>query len=599
MRQLLYVTVLLLVLLPLYCTNGLAATGGRSCGFDAVRRRRGNTPVAVVRELPVKGQGPWQAYTAATYSPWAPIRIFVSTIDLEDDSRYCPAAGRYRPIYVDKRYVHCQPKDVLRDEQRNALINHIIPGAMKLHQERLLVKPLKGTFKVPVFGEHDTCSQFSVPPEHYNPGFSGYDTVMYAAAGPQHMEGTVAWAIKCATLPNGRPVTGILYFTPQYITNTSQMVRAAAHEMAHVLGFHGEVFIKQSDMYARRLRGLEKVPFLKCPKLVEKAKKHYNCSSLDGVEMENDGDDFTALSHWDVRSAKDELMAAFSGIGYYTALTMAAFECTRYYKANWGMEETMSWGKDAGCSLHTDKCIKENVTEFPDLFCTALSETPVCTSDRRALGICTLGVYNADLPEEYRYFTNPRVGGVYEYMTDYCPFISPIPYGDCKASISYGYLGSRIGPSSWCLKGESLMLNGTIVGDVCAEVQCDNKSVQVRYYGDDKWYPCPEGKVLKPNNTFTSGSIVCPKYREVCTIAADGSSRIVKKIIPEARHSSDTESSMGPTVTLESVDYRTEGEMSDKKEVAGFFERFLAALSAFFLFLLALFSNILKPCLHL
>ncbi|ORC87970.1 surface protease GP63, partial [Trypanosoma theileri] len=589
MRHLLYVTVLLLVLLPLYCTNGLAATGGRSCGFDAVRRRRGNTPVAVVRELPVKGQGPWQAYTAATYSPWAPIRILVSTIDLEDDSRHCTAFGQLRPDFEFGQKV-CLADHVLTNEKRNALINHIIPGAVKLHQDRLLVKPLKHAFQVPNFSLGHPCSAFSIPKDHYNPGISGYDTVMYAAAGPSHLDGNVAWAILCATLANSRPVTGVMHLAPESITNTSQMVRVVAHEMAHILGFDREVFSANKMItLVHDVRGKSNVHMLTSEKVMEKAREHYNCSSLDGIEMEK-GEWQTSLSHWERRSAKDELMTGITGIGYYTALTMAAFEGTNHYKANWGMEETMSWGKNAGCSFHTEKCIERGTTKFPDFFCTAPSKTPVCTSDRRALGECVLFKYNFHL--RYQYFEDKRVGGRLGDMTDLCPIISPIVDGDCNIDIANAFPGSRTGPSSWCLKGESLVLNGKMVGDVCAEVQCDGKSVQVRYYGDDKWYPCPEGKVLKPNNTFTSGSIVCPKYREVCTIAADGSSRIVKKIIPEARHSSDTESSMGPTANLVSGNRGNEGNMTDKKKQGGFIEKLLAALSTPFLFLLALFSNI-------
>ncbi|KAH9577733.1 Peptidase M8 [Trypanosoma melophagium] len=41
----------------------------------------------------------------------------------------------------------------------------------------------------------------------------------------------------------------------------------------------------------------------------------------------------------------------------------------------------------------------------------------------------------------------------------------------------------------------------------------------VQYQGDDNWYDCPENGSIKPSATspFSSGSILCPKFHEVCT----------------------------------------------------------------------------------
>ncbi|ORC87972.1 surface protease GP63, partial [Trypanosoma theileri] len=137
------------------------------------------------------------------------------------------------------------------------------------------VKPLKGSFKVPQYNKSDTCSQFSVPPEHYNPGISGYDTVMYAAAGPEHMEGTMAWGVMCATLTDGRPVAGGIYLSPREITNTSQMVRVVAHEMAHILGFDREVFSANKMItLVHDVRGKSNVHMLTSEKVMEKAQEH-------------------------------------------------------------------------------------------------------------------------------------------------------------------------------------------------------------------------------------------------------------------------------------------------------------------------------------
>ncbi|EKG07695.1 surface protease GP63, putative,metallopeptidase, putative, partial [Trypanosoma cruzi] len=159
------------------------------------------------------------------------------------------------------------------------------------------------------------------------------------------------------------------------------------------------------------------------PKTVEKTREHFNCMSATGMELEDEGGPRTALSHWKRRNAKDELMAAIPGIGYYTALTMAAFEDTGFYKANWGTEEPMSWGNNSGCALLTEKCVINGVTQYPEMFCTVNSSLLSCTSDRLALGHCTIHLYDVPLPPQFQYFSNPKLGGDSENLMDFCPYI--------------------------------------------------------------------------------------------------------------------------------------------------------------------------------
>ncbi|ORC87971.1 surface protease GP63, partial [Trypanosoma theileri] len=135
------------------------------------------------------------------------------------------------------------------------------------------VKPLKGTFRVPYSSSGHPCSAFSIPKDHHRPGISGFDTVMYVAAGPSHLDGNVAWAILCATLTDGRPVAGGIYLSPREIANTSQMVRVVAHEMAHILGFDREVFSANKMIsLVHDVRGKSNVHMLTSEKVMEKAR---------------------------------------------------------------------------------------------------------------------------------------------------------------------------------------------------------------------------------------------------------------------------------------------------------------------------------------
>ncbi|RNE96478.1 surface protease GP63 [Trypanosoma rangeli] len=145
--------VLLLLLLAMHCTGGCLAAASalrHRCNFDEVMRKRGPLPTAVVRELPRKGQGTMQAYTATTKEDegdWKPIRIRVFMEDLKNDSRrrggkrYCENAGEDYTNYLGHK-VTCKSEHVLTKQKKELYEKTIIPEAVKLHAERLLVKPM-------------------------------------------------------------------------------------------------------------------------------------------------------------------------------------------------------------------------------------------------------------------------------------------------------------------------------------------------------------------------------------------------------------------------------------------------------------------------
>ncbi|ORC81275.1 surface protease GP63, partial [Trypanosoma theileri] len=102
----------------------------------------------VVRELPRKGQSGVQAYTVATQKKnenerWELIRIEAFTEDLEDKSRYCTTSGEQVMNFKGGTAI-CNDDNLLTDKKKETLIKEVIPAAIKLHRDRLLVKPQEG-----------------------------------------------------------------------------------------------------------------------------------------------------------------------------------------------------------------------------------------------------------------------------------------------------------------------------------------------------------------------------------------------------------------------------------------------------------------------
>lgn len=55
------------------------------------------------------------------------------------------------------------------------------------------------------------------------------------------------------------------------------------------------------------------------PRVVEEARRHFNCSELEGAELEDQGEDGTALTHWEKRVFEVTTLELFDrSVNYYS-----------------------------------------------------------------------------------------------------------------------------------------------------------------------------------------------------------------------------------------------------------------------------------------
>nr|CAJ2465613.1 unnamed protein product [Leishmania braziliensis] len=468
--------------------------------------------------------------SVAHSADWGAMRMYVSYADLIDPDYYCSYAGQLIDNHRGAIDI-CEAKDILTEEKRHTLINILLPLALQLHVERLKVKQVQSTWKVTGM-EGDVCGEFKVPEEHVTVGFSNIDFVLYVASVPSE-PGVMAWGVMCQVFPDGRPAVGVVNIPAATIGSgyDQSMVRTVAHEVAHALGFDLTIFEDLELIQdVKDLRGRDYyVPVINSPTVVAKAREQYGCTSLEYLELEDQGGSGSAGSHLKGRNAQDELMAPDMGAGYYTALTMAIFEDLGFYQADFTKAEVMPWAKLASCNFLTNKCMEKNITQWPEMFCNTTERRYRCPSDRLKIGRCSIATYDDPLPTYFRYFTKTSLGGRSEFL-DLCPVIVGYGTAACNQDPSTASTTvkefSLFSDSSRCLDGAFTPKHSTgppgPYNGLCANVKCDrvHHRYSVQVYGSSGYVACTPGQRVELttiSTAFVEGSyIMCPLYVEVC-----------------------------------------------------------------------------------
>ena len=283
--------------------------------------------------------------------------------------------------------------------------------------------------------------------------------------------------------------------------------------------------------------------FIKSKKVVSKAKIHYGCDNLEGVELEHYGSVGTAFSHWSKRYMNEDYMIGDTNGEYkISSITLAFLEDTGWYKVDYSKAEKMMWGKNKGCKFLEGKCLqgellksKPVVDENFDEFCD-MSNDQKCSSGRNFRGLCGVTKYSKNLPKQFQYFQNgENIGGLSE-LGDFCPFpviLINAATGSGVGSCSSGVLlnseaGEKICQNCKCLMS-SLIDENTVVDKskikglmnykkesskaICYDIRCSADTIIVNINGSE--VECPLNGGLLSVKGFL-GYIECPLFDEVC-----------------------------------------------------------------------------------
>ena len=358
------------------------------------------------------------------------------------------------------------------------------------------------------------------------------DVVIFPYVDNTYNDDIIASAAACLILDNYKPVGGIVALNRHFSKNKEDskeyMEMVLLHELSHVLGFHPGFFEALNLMGTETRNGI-KYSFINSPKVLEKAKIHFNCENIKVIQLEDQGGDGSAGAHWEARYMLGDYMISTDYTeNVISDITLALFEDTGFYKVNYYTGGLFRFGKNQGCAFLEELCIKnENYlkTSFPNEFCVESTKS-FCGSSHISRGICYIVRYDHALEEKYQYFSENNIGGVFS-SANYCPIsylsrseqniLSSNYYYPSHCNYGYPILeskGEKIGSNSLCFESS---LNLTDEESICYEVECDKFEKKIIIKIGTLKVICPGNRTLITNPDGFIGNITCPEYNLVCS----------------------------------------------------------------------------------
>ncbi|EFA77888.1 peptidase M8 [Heterostelium album PN500] len=483
-----------------------------------------------------------------------PIRIVFNTTYLDPANKhklscfsanqtYITPAGNYSAVTdcrnstTDCVYT-CKASDVLSVQLYNFII-----AEMLSHVSSTFAKFL--TVYGPDYYYYDN-EPFVCEQEEYlldlRSGFAG-DIMIYVTAHPSTFP-FIGYSSNCVEHADGKPFISIINFNPSelspfldpvYKRNNaakwdSLVLGLAEHEVIHSLGFASYFYPNFTDRATGKpytypiyeeVNATGITPsgqpftvrkyYIKLPSVIQVARNHFNCNTLDRVELENNGEEGTYASHWKTTLFSSEIMNGF----YNPHLTLTNFTLALLYDSGWygliNLDKVgnNNWGKGKGCDFVNKPC-SPSTWNFTGYWQNPNSTG--CSATRVGIGKAELLIRSQPLPPQWQHWVDPTYGGRSDRL-DYCLYNFPSDL--CQdPSKSLTYEGEIRGPDSYCFNHVSKSNDSVSFG--CRRQRCNNNNqLEVEFLGS--WYQCLPGMNLTLSN---STIIICPdKDDQTCRLS--------------------------------------------------------------------------------
>ena len=437
----------------------------------------------------------------------------------------------YTPIQIKYDYTYLKSQKILKTKNLNDLIN-LFTDISKYLSSLLSVEHINAEIDR---NDIENVCEIPIYSEDIGNSLHTHDLLIFPMINMELEEEVSAQAWECLAL-NQRPCVGVVEINSDFSLKKRDSVYyikyLLLHEISHILGFNPIIFEELNFIYTEVKNGITKI-YLNSPKVIQKAKMHFNCENIKGIELENQGGDGSAGSHWEARYMLGDYMISTDYPEVTISdITLAYFEDTGFYKVNYYTGGLFRFGKNQGCSFLEGNCVENygEKTLFPNEFCTE-AESYFCGSSHISRGDCYIIDYGEEkIDKNFQHYSDKFLGGF--IAADYCPvsysyyYEELVDYYYYHYNCKYGHnyfksTGEIIGKNSLCFESSLIPINSQNSIDelisVCYKVQCNRDKKTVQVYIGSSFVTCPKnGGILSNPNGF-KGQIKCPNYDIVCT----------------------------------------------------------------------------------
>ncbi len=460
------------------------------------------------------------------------LKIKPGVLNTEKEEKRRRLLSGYTPIKIKADYSNFKTNSLINEETLNKIKNLIeltcqeFGKFIKIQHVNIKLEGSENTIM-------EQCEVNSL-----ETGYENYlidnDLIIFPSFDSTIGVNTLAAAGSCLhSSTNNRPYAGVLLINPELSfgkTNTELYMKTLLfHELTHVLVFDPNL-MKSLGMTTTKIFDGSFVTFINSPRVLTAARQHFNCTTINGIPLENQGDEGSAGAHWEARYMLGDYMISTDYIdNVLSDITLALFEDSGFYKVNYYSGGLFKYGKNMGCSFFEKKCIENGNTDFKNEFCTNFDED-FCSRSKTIKGKCLVYEYSESIPSRYRYFENKKYGGF--LAANYCP-VSDLQSSNndyypnsCNAGTSTlnGDYGEIISNSSFCFISSLLPSNSTqnsVNQAICYKIDCDknNKKIIVNIGNNTVTCPTEGGDISNPSGF--KGTITCPQYSDICGYDSD------------------------------------------------------------------------------
>ena len=292
----------------------------------------------------------------------------------------------FRPISILVDYSNMEKENNISNEQQSLIKKVLMPRMVELLRSILKVN---GPKTIALSG--DECNKEVTIPEAMIKTPVTADLLIFIKSFDQPQSGFIAVAAPCVLNEhNRRPSVGIVIFNGAQLKMTFDKVDyyfySALHETMHVL-------VMDPLLYPHYVDGKKVVQekggimYLSTPRLVKHAQEYFNCPTLEGVPLENEGGIESAGTHFEKVTLGNELMTAMLTEGAtFSAFSLSLLADSGWYEVDQGQAERLTWGFRRGCDFAKAACPRG-----PEV-CPTLGELS-CTADHLGFNECQPNIF--------------------------------------------------------------------------------------------------------------------------------------------------------------------------------------------------------------